>query len=169
MHPKRTARRFLPWAAVLTVGLLALTSSRAQPPDKKDVKDPKADAPLPAVKDKEGTVVVPLGGIRTFDAGLKEPPTSVTITREDILGYREDPNDGTKLQLIGKASGLTQLVIGRKGLADLRFNVSVEPDLTQLRNVIKRTVPTATVEVSAAPQRVAWADHGEDVPHIILT
>ena len=27
----------------------------------------------------------------------------------------------------------------------------------------------ATVEVSAAPQRVAWADHGEDVPHIFLT
>jgi NADH dehydrogenase len=27
----------------------------------------------------------------------------------------------------------------------------------------------ATVEVSAAPQRVAWADHGEDVPHIVLT
>jgi NADH dehydrogenase len=27
----------------------------------------------------------------------------------------------------------------------------------------------ATVEVSAAPQRVAWADHGEDAPHIFLT
>ena len=26
MHPKRTARRLLPWATVLTVGLLALTT-----------------------------------------------------------------------------------------------------------------------------------------------
>lgn len=26
----------------------------------------------------------------------------------------------------------------------------------------------ATVEASATPRRVAWADHGEDVPHIIL-
>jgi NADH dehydrogenase len=26
----------------------------------------------------------------------------------------------------------------------------------------------ATLEVSAAPSRVAWADHGEDVPHIVL-
>ena len=26
----------------------------------------------------------------------------------------------------------------------------------------------ATLEVSAAPARMAWADHGEDVPHIVL-
>ena len=26
----------------------------------------------------------------------------------------------------------------------------------------------ATVEASAAPRRLAWADHGEDVPHIVL-
>jgi NADH dehydrogenase len=26
----------------------------------------------------------------------------------------------------------------------------------------------ATLEVSAAPARLAWADHGEDVPHIVL-
>ena len=26
----------------------------------------------------------------------------------------------------------------------------------------------ATVEASAAPRRLAWADHGEDIPHIIL-
>ena len=26
----------------------------------------------------------------------------------------------------------------------------------------------ATLEVSAAPERLAWADHGEDVPHIVL-
>ena len=27
----------------------------------------------------------------------------------------------------------------------------------------------ATVEASATPQRVAWAEHGEDVPHIVLS
>lgn len=26
----------------------------------------------------------------------------------------------------------------------------------------------ATVEASTTPQRLAWADHGEDVPHINL-
>jgi NADH dehydrogenase len=27
---------------------------------------------------------------------------------------------------------------------------------------------SATVEASSTPERLAWADHGEDVPHIVL-
>ena len=50
MHQKRTARRLLPWAVVLTLGLCALTPGRAQPPDP---KDPKLPTPS-VVVDKSG-------------------------------------------------------------------------------------------------------------------
>src|SRR5215207_1730182 len=146
MHPKRTARRLLPWASVLTVGLLVLTTGgRAQPPD----KDAKF-APPAATVDKTGTVVVPLGGVRSFDPGLdpKEVPTDIVVSREDVLGVRLDPANPGKLFLPGRSPGLSQLSVVRKDKPALKFEVTVEPDFTQLRNLIKRTVPTANVEVN---------------------
>src|SRR5262249_46473510 len=136
--------RLLPWATVLTIGLVALaTDSRAQP----DVKDPKTPPP-PVAVDKTGALIVPLGGVRLFDPGLKEPPTDIIVSREDILGVRLDPNDPRKLLLTGKSGGLSQLTVVPKGQPALKFDVTVEPDLAQLRNLIRRTVPSANVEVS---------------------
>ncbi len=140
MHRNRTARRLLPWAFVLTLGLVALTTGRAQPPD------PKNPPPAAAV-DKTGALVVPLGGLVSFDPKLEFPPTDILISREDILGVRLDPNDPKKLLLTGKAAGLSQLTIIQKGLPQLKYDVLVQPDLALLRNLIKRTVPTASVDV----------------------
>ena len=143
MHHKNPAQRLLPWATVLTVGVLALATSYAQPPG----KDPKTP-PEAVVVGKDGTLSVPLGGVRTFD--LKgEVPTDILVGREDILGVRPDPNDPTKLLLTGKTGGLTQLTVARKDKVSLKFDVLVEPDLEQLRKLIRRTVPTANVEVAS--------------------
>ncbi|MBN9122529.1 MAG: pilus assembly protein N-terminal domain-containing protein [Planctomycetes bacterium] len=143
MHPKRTARRLLPWATVLTVGLLALTTNgSAQPPD----KDPKIPPPAVPV-DKTGALIVPLGGVVSFDPGLKNPPTDIIVSREDVLGVRVDPNDAKKLLLTGKSGGLSQLTIVQKDGPPMKFDVVVQPDLALLRNLIKRTVPTANVDV----------------------
>lgn len=142
MHPNRTTRRLLPWAFVLTLGMLATVSTQAQPPDKIDPKS----AP-PVTVDKTGALIVPLGGVVVFDPGLKEAPSDILITREDILGVRLDPNDPKKLLLTGKAAGLTQLTIVQKNLPPMKYDVVVQPDLALLRNVIKRTVPTSNVDV----------------------
>jgi pilus assembly protein CpaC len=143
MHPKRTARRLLPWALVLTLGLLALsTNSRAQPPE----KDPKFEPPQVTI-DKTGALIVPLGGLVSFDPKIPEPPTDIEIVREDILGVRLDPNNPRKLFLTGRTAGLTQMTIRFKERPPLKFDVVVQPDLALLRNLIKRTVPSANVDV----------------------
>src|SRR6188768_436573 len=102
MHPKRTARRLLPWAFVLTLGMVATTIGRTQPVDPKDPKLP----PPPVTVDKTGALIVPLGGLVSFDPGptLKGAPTDILVSREDILGVRLDPNDPKKLLLTGKAA-----------------------------------------------------------------
>jgi pilus assembly protein CpaC len=120
--------------------MLGTLSGRAQPPD------PKMPPPTVQV-DKTGALIVPLGGLVSFDPGLKEPPTDILVSREDVLGVRLDPNDPKKLLLTGKAAGLSTLTIVQKGLPPLRFDVIVQPDLALLRNLIKRTVPTSNVEV----------------------
>lgn len=141
MHPKRTARRLLPWAFVLTLGLLATLSGRGQPPEPKN-------AP-PVVIDKTGTLIVPVGGVVVFDPGLKLPPTDILISNDVALSVQLDPNDPTqkKLLLRGRSGGYSQLTIVQKDLPPLRFDVVVQPDLALLRNVIKRTVPTSNVDV----------------------
>ncbi len=139
MHRNRITQRLLPWAFVLTLGLVTLTTGKGQPPNPKD---------LPGVTvDKSGALIVPLGGIVTFDAKLPDVPTKILISREDILGVKLDPNNPKLLLLSGKAAGLSQLTIVQKDRPDLKYDVLVQPDLTQLRNLIKRTVPTASVEV----------------------
>ncbi len=140
MHPKRTARRLLPWAFVLMLGMLAALLGQAQPPD------PKMPPP-PVPVDKTGALIVPLGGVVSFDPGLKMPPTDILVSREDVLGVRLDPNDPKKLLLTGKSAGLSQLTIVQKDLPPLKFDVVVQPDLALLRNMIRRTVPTANVDV----------------------
>jgi pilus assembly protein CpaC len=139
MHPTRFARRLMPLALALTLGVLAASDGRAQPPD------PKNPPPVPV--DKTGALIVPLGGLVSFDPKLDKPPTDILVSREDVLGVRLDPNDPKKLLLTGKTAGLSQLTIVQKDLPPLKFDVIVQPDLALLRNLIRRTVPTANVDV----------------------
>src|SRR5437764_14827410 len=115
MHPTRIARRLTPWALALTLGLLASASGRAQPPD------PKMPPVAVKVDPKTGALIVPLGGLVSFDPGLKVPPTDILVSREDVLGVRLDPNDPKKLLLIGRTAGLSQLTLVQKDLPPLKF------------------------------------------------
>src|SRR5262249_24844116 len=144
MHPKRTARRSLLWGFVLVAGLTA-TVANAQPM-------PMQPAPVAGdvpVDPKTGALLVPLGGVVSFDPklGKADMLTDIIVAREDILGVRLDPNNPGKLLLSGKAAGLTQLTLVVKDKPKLVFDVIVQPDLNLLRALIKRTVPTAAVDV----------------------
>lgn len=140
MHRNRKPRRLLPWALVLTLGLVAVTTGNGQPPDPKN-------PPQPAALDKSGAVVVPLGGLVAFDPKAATPITDILISNDAVLKAVTDPGDPTKLLLTGKLAGLSQLTVLQKDRPPLKFDVVVKPDLAQLRKLIRDTVPTASVNV----------------------
>ena len=144
MHPKRTARRLLPWAMILTLGLAGLTNGRTQPPD------PKADLKNAAAGHgrQDRRAGRPARRVRAASTrSSADRPTDIVVSREDVLGVRLDPNNPNQLLLTGKAGGVSQITFDLKDRPAVKFDVVVQPDLALLRNVIKRTVPTANVDV----------------------
>jgi pilus assembly protein CpaC len=98
---------------------------------------------------KTGALMVPLGGLVSWDPQLKKGDilTDIVVAREDILQVRLDPNNPGKLLMTGKAAGLTQLTLIVRDKPKMVYDVIVQPDLNLLRALIKRTVPTAAVDV----------------------
>ncbi|HEY1192331.1 MAG TPA: hypothetical protein VGE74_32200, partial [Gemmata sp.] len=140
MHRNRKPQRLLPWALVLTLGLVAVTTGTGQPPDPKN-------PPQSAALDKSGAIVVPLGGLVAFDPKATNPISDILISNDTVLKAVTDPGDPKKLLLTGKVSGLSQLTVLQKDLPPLKFDVVVKPDLAQLRKLIRDTVPTSNVSV----------------------
>ena len=97
---------------------------------------------------KTGALIVPLGGVVRFDP--KTGPIRDIVNRnEDVLDVRPDPTTSNRLILTGQRAGASRmtLIVRRPHRARLVYDVVVQPDYELLRNVIRRTVPTATVDV----------------------
>ena len=139
MHPKRLARRTVLWGTVLAAGLCITTSYGQQPM-------PTGPAPTVQVDPKTGALIVPLGGLVSFDP-KGGPIESIVVSREDIIQVKPATDDPTKIQITGRNTGLSQLTLNYKD-SKKQYDVVVQPDLNLLRNIIKRTVPTAAVEVN---------------------
>jgi pilus assembly protein CpaC len=142
MHPKRNARRPLLWGFILIAGLTAAVTQGQPVPPMPTVGDVQVDV-------KTGALIVPLGGLVSFDPklGKNEVLTDIIVSQENVLQVRPDPNNPGKLLLTGRASGLTQLTLVFKEAPKRVYDVIVQPDLNLLRSLIKRTVPTAAVDV----------------------
>lgn len=145
MHPKLNSRRLLLGSVVLVAGMSYAVSYGQQP-------IAPAVPPVAGVvqMDKSGALLVPLGGLVTFDPKLdpkKDILTDIIVAREDILAVRLDPANPGKLLMTGRIAGLTQLILVVKDKPRMVYDVLVQPDLNLLRGLIKRTVPTAAVEV----------------------
>ncbi len=148
MHPISFARRPRLWGLILLAGLVA-TVATAQPPNKKapQAEDIHVDA-------KTGTLTLPVGVTRRFDPSKIDPalkdqvPTAVLIEREDVLQWFPDPNAPGVLFLTGRVPGATRLVLSFKDRPNRTFEVVVQADYDLLRNLIRRTVPTANIEVT---------------------
>lgn len=137
MHPKAINRRPLLWGLVLAAGLVATAVSHGQEPT----------IPLGQAKvDKSGAMIVPLGGSVEFDPQTDKLITDIINRNEDVLQVRP-AKDPKKLLLSGRAPGLSQLTITFSDMSKRIFDVVVQPDYDLLRSVIKRTVPTASVDV----------------------
>src|SRR5437763_1948432 len=158
MHPQRSRRRPLVLMLALAAGL-STTMAVAQPPAD---GQPKVE-PSAAKVDKNGNVIVPLGGIVAFKPDLPKDkdgktvfPTEFDNSREDVLKARFSPTDPTTLFLSGSLPGYAQLTLrfpidpgtGRP-YASRRIDVIVQPDYELLRRLIRQTEPTANIEVNA--------------------
>ncbi|MCE9566569.1 MAG: pilus assembly protein N-terminal domain-containing protein [Planctomycetes bacterium] len=144
MHQIHNGRRLLLGSIVLLTGMSTAVSYGKQPIT-------PTVPPVAGVvqKDRSGALLVPLGGLVTFDPELQKGDvlTDIIVAREDILSVRLDPANPGKLLMTGRAAGLTQLTLIVQGKPRFVYDVLVQPDLNLLRGLIKRTVPSAAVEV----------------------
>ena len=150
MHPNRFARRTVLWGTILAAGLYA-TTSYGQPP--KQPAQPTGPAPTATVG-KGGELIVPVGGLVSFDPGINDDLTDVVVASEDVVRVRVDPTNPRRLLLTGVNTGLTQMTLTFKTTPRRTYDIVVQPDLNLLRNIIRRTLPTAQVEVSPGIGRV---------------
>ncbi|MBA2226520.1 MAG: pilus assembly protein N-terminal domain-containing protein [Gemmataceae bacterium] len=153
MHPKLYQKSL--GGLTLALGLWMTALQAQQPPAPAPQPAPAAQPPAvpkpPAaqVDPKTGAVIVPLGGVVSFkpDTG-KDAFSDVVVSREDILQVRVSATDPRELLLTGRTTGQVQLTLVFKERPPIVYDVVVQPDLALLRSLIRRTVPTANVEVT---------------------
>ena len=93
-----------------------------------------------------GALIVPLGGAVRFTPG-RTLISDVFVRNEDVLQARYDATQPKTLVLTGRQAGATQITVTFEDKSRAVFDVVVQPDYELLRQVIRRTVPTATVDV----------------------
>lgn len=152
MHPKRFTRRPLFWGAILVAGLGAAVTHGQQPmPIGVQPTTPlpaQPTLPPPDVQvDKTGALMVPLGGTVSWSPELPDLPSDILVSRVDVLKLQPDARNPKKYFLTGLIPGASQITFFFKGQPRRVYEVTVQTDLSLLRNSIKRTVPTAAVDV----------------------
>jgi pilus assembly protein CpaC len=145
MHLTTIARRRLLAGLTAVAGMIG-GSAAAQPPAPPAANAPTA-TPAEAKIDKQtGALIVPLGGAVRFTPG-KRVIADVFIRNQDVVAARFDPASPRTLVLTGLMSGASQIIVTFDDKSKATFDVVVQPDYDLLRNVIRRAVPTATVDV----------------------
>ena len=138
MHPNANTRRPRLWGLVLALGLIAVAVGQAQEPPVIPAQKAKVD--------RTGALIVPLGGSVEFDPASGQLITDIFNRNEDILQVRP-AMDPKVIVMTGRNPGLSQVTLTFANRAKAVYDVVVQPDYDLLRSVIKRTVPTASVEV----------------------
>lgn len=138
MHPKKLARMWAV-AGLLAVGLAAVGSpARAQ--------DPKS-APM-ATADRTGAVTVTIGGQVQFQMKTKKPIKEAFVENERVVTVLAKQGEPETLILIGRSAGLSRLDVIDKDNVKESYVIVVQRDLEMLKTLIKKTVPTAGVEIT---------------------
>ena len=124
-----------------------LATAAVAPAQEKTPAPVTAPAPAAAVVDKSGAVVVPIGGQVRFKMKSGKAVRSTNWDNERILQVLEDALDPKFVILNGRAAGTTRLELTDADGKKEEYLILVQRDLEMFRNLIKRTVPTAAVEV----------------------
>ncbi|OWK41642.1 type II and III secretion system protein family protein [Fimbriiglobus ruber] len=138
MHLTSLVRRRLLAGLTAAAGLTG-GAAYAQPPA----------PPTPEVRFEKntGAMIVPLGGAVRFDPKSDKKITESFIRNEDVLQERPDPTNPKVRILSGRQAGATVLTLTFDDRTQLKYDVVVQPDYALLENVIRQTVPTASVKV----------------------
>lgn len=138
MHPTKFIRA---WAAAgLLAGLAALTTGPA-------ALAQKADPPM-ATPDRTGAISVTIGGQVRFQMKSKKRIREAFNENDRVVQVLADATDPATLILIGRSAGTSRLEVTDVDGAKESYLIVVQRDVEMLRNLIRRTVPTALVEIT---------------------
>lgn len=139
MHPTNFARMRV--AVGLLAGLVVLTGTPAGAQEKK--------GPMPvAAPDRAGAITVTIGGQVRFQMRSRKPIAEAFNESDRAVQVLADARDPATLILIGRAAGTSRLeVVDRDGNKEA-YLIVVERDVEMLRNLIRKTIPTALVEIT---------------------
>lgn len=138
MHPTKLIRG---WAAAgLLAGLATLTGAPA-------ALAQKADPPM-ATPDRTGAISVTIGGQVRFQMKTKKRIREAFNENDRVVQVLADASDPSALILIGRAAGTSRLEVTDADGAKESYLIVVQRDVEMLRNLIRRTLPTALVEIT---------------------
>jgi pilus assembly protein CpaC len=131
-------RRFQRFAlgGVALLSLIACSSSFGQ-----DKQPPTAKV------DRSGAIIVPLQGSVRLQMKNKKFIRSVFFDRENVVQVLPDATKPDTVIVFGRGVGTVTLELTDVDGGKESFEVVVQQDIDLLRNLIKRAVPTANVEV----------------------
>jgi pilus assembly protein CpaC len=137
-------RRMLAGMAALA-GLVG-GSAVAQQPMPVPAQPGKQDDTSAIKVGKLGELIVPVSGLATFDP--KGPKiTALDVSNGDVLDAKANAPELKTVQLTGKLGGASKLTITFADGSKATYTVIVQPDYEQLKFVLKKAVPTASIEV----------------------
>src|SRR5262245_32422809 len=141
MHPTKATRLWTA-AAVLAMGIAVLAGSAgAQDKDKEKKKDETTVS-----ADKSGAVTVTIGGQQRFQMKSKKRIRDVFNENDRVVEVRPDATDPTAIILLGRSAGTSRLELTDADGGKETYLVVVQRDLELLKNLIRKTVPTAAVD-----------------------
>jgi len=139
MHPMKLARMWA-MAGLLAAGLTALVERPAV------AQDPKS-APM-ATPDRTNAVTVTIGGQVRFQMKSKKRIKEAFNENERVVRVLADATDPSTLILMGQAAGTSRLELTDIDGAKESYLIVVQRDVEMLRNLIRKTLPTAMIEIT---------------------
>jgi pilus assembly protein CpaC len=139
MHPTKVIRTWAV-AGLLAIGLATLADGPAKAQQKKD--------PPMAVPDRTGAVSVTIGGQVRFQMKSKKRIKEAFNENDRVVQVLADAVDPTTLILIGRSAGTSRLELTDIDNGKESYLIVVQRDVEMLRNLIRKTIPTAKVEIT---------------------
>jgi pilus assembly protein CpaC len=138
MHPKKLARKWAV-AGLIAIGMAAFGSPA-------EAQEPKA-APM-ATPDRTGAVTVTIGGQVRFQMKSKKRIKEAFNENDRVVQVLADATDPSILILVGRTAGSSRLEITDVDNGKESYLIIVQRDVEMLRNLIRKTVPSASVEIT---------------------
>jgi pilus assembly protein CpaC len=101
-----------------------------------------------ATPDRTGAISVTIGGQVRFQMKSKKRIREAFNENDRVVQVLADATDPSTLILIGRSAGTSRLEVTDVDGAKESYLIVVQRDVEMLRNLIRRTVPTALVEIT---------------------